>query len=346
MNESAITREGLRGAAPGSAATTGAHVPPGGGGPRRRQPGRAEPEFRSYYGQPVLNTPVWESPDIPGYLFLGGLAGAGAVVAAAAHVTGRRRLALASKIGAALAGQLSVAALVHDLGRPARFLYMLRTCKVTSPMNVGSWLLAGFVPAATAAAWSQATGRHRFLGAAATAGAAVLGPPVACYTAALVADTAVPAWHDGHREMPFVFAASAVSSAAGLGLAAAPVRETGPLVPLAVAGGAGEMLLLTVMRHRMGIVKEAYGSGRAKTHLRAAEALTATGTALVACCRGRQAAAAAGGLALLAGAALTRFGIFHAGLVSAADPRYTVLPQRDRLDRARAAHGPESGPPG
>ena len=32
-------------------------------------------EFTSYYGRPVIREPAWETPDIAGYLFLGGLAG-------------------------------------------------------------------------------------------------------------------------------------------------------------------------------------------------------------------------------------------------------------------------------
>src|SRR5207302_3463965 len=122
---------------------------------------------------------------------------------------GRPALARVAKAGAFGAGCLSVAGLIHDLGRPARFLNMMRMFKVTSPMSVGSWLLAGYIPAAGTAAASALTGRLPRIGAAATAGAALLGPAVAAYTAALIADTAVPAWHDGYREMPFVFAGSA-----------------------------------------------------------------------------------------------------------------------------------------
>ena len=99
--------------------------------------------FTSYYGKPILNQPVWQSPDIPGYLFLGGLAGGSSLLAAGAHLTGRPVLGKTAKAGAFAGGTLSVAALVHDLGRPARFLNMLRVFKVTSPMSVGSWLLAG-----------------------------------------------------------------------------------------------------------------------------------------------------------------------------------------------------------
>ena len=43
------------------------------------------------------------------------------------------------------------------------------------------------------------------------------------------------------------------------------------------------------------------------------------------------------GLALLAASALTRFGVFEAGLASAEDPRYTIEPQKNRLAARRAA---------
>ncbi len=48
-------------------------------------------------------------------------------------------------------------------------------------------------------------------------------------------------------------------------------------------------------------------------------------------------AAAVSGLALLAASALTRFGVFEAGLASARDPRYTIEPQKNRLAARRAA---------
>ncbi len=58
-------------------------------------------EFRSYYGRPVIKEPVWQEPDVPGYLFFGGLAGASSVLAAAAQLTGRPRLARAAKAAGA-----------------------------------------------------------------------------------------------------------------------------------------------------------------------------------------------------------------------------------------------------
>jgi formate-dependent nitrite reductase membrane component NrfD len=130
-------------------------------------------------------------------LFLGGLAGAGSVIAAGAQLTGRPVLTRTMKSGCAAAAGLSLAALVHDLGRPGRFLHMLRTVKPTSPMSIGSWLLSAYGPAAGVAGLSDLTGVAPAIGGAATVAAAAIGPAVASYTAALVANTAVPAWQTG-----------------------------------------------------------------------------------------------------------------------------------------------------
>lgn len=336
MNAGRVTNEGVEDTVPGREATTGVHVPPGRtGGPRRKRP-RDEPEFRSYYGLPIINKPVWTSPDIPGYLFLGGMAGAGALLGALSQATGRRRLATAMKVGAALGGQLSLLALVHDLGRRSRFINMLRVFKVTSPMSVGSWLLAGFVPAATVSAGSAVTGTFPLLGGMATVGAAVLGPPVATYTAALISDTAVPAWHDGHKVMPFVFVSSALSSAAGFGLAAAPAGETGVLRPLGAAAGVAEVALCKTMEQKMGIVGEAYHEGKAGTYMKVGKTLTVCGALLAVSSGKSRIRRTVAGAALFAGSACTRFGIFEAGMASAEDPRYTVVPQRQRLERRAA----------
>ncbi|MDQ3456389.1 MAG: polysulfide reductase, partial [Actinomycetota bacterium] len=59
-------------------------------------------------------------------------------------------------------------------------------------------------------------GRHPRLGRLAGAGATVLGPAMTTYTAVLLAATAVPGWHEAHRELPFVFARSALASAGGV----------------------------------------------------------------------------------------------------------------------------------
>ncbi|MFD7436376.1 NrfD/PsrC family molybdoenzyme membrane anchor subunit [Streptomyces sp. NPDC059861] len=343
MSGSDVTRNGMEGARPGRDALTGAQA-----GRRRRRRGEQamvpDAKFSSYYGKPILNKPTWKPLDIAGYLYLGGLAGASSLLAAGGQATGRPGLARAAKLGASGAISLSLAALVHDLGRPARFLHMLRVFKPTSPMNLGSWLLAGYAPLTFAAAATDVAGRYRIVGAAATGGAAALGPAVATYTAVLLSDTAVPSWHEGHREMPFVFAGSAATAAAGLALVCAPFRETGPARRLAVLGAGLELGAFRLMKRRMGLAAEPYEQGKQHWQLRAAEVLTAGGAALAAYAdsRGRASGRArlpamVAGAALLAGSAALRSGVFHAGVASAEDPKYTVVPQRERLEaRARS----------
>ncbi|MGE5286891.1 MAG: NrfD/PsrC family molybdoenzyme membrane anchor subunit [Micromonosporaceae bacterium] len=306
-------------------------------GRRGEQPMVPAAEFTSYYGRPVLKEPVWEAPDIPGYLFLGGLAGASSVLAVAAQIRGCPDLARSSKAGAAGAIGLSAAALMHDLGRPSRFTNMLRVFKPTSPMNVGSWLLAAYGPAAGAAALSAVTGRLRRAGLAASAGAAVLGPAVCTYTAALICDTAVPAWHEGHREMPYLFAGSAASAAGGLGLLTAPCEQAGPARRLAVLGAAAEITSAQLLTRRIGIAAEPYESGTSGAMFRASEVATACALGVAFLGRRRRLATAIAGATLLAASATTRFAIFRAGRVSARDPKYTIVPQRERLAERQAA---------
>ncbi|WP_210588633.1 NrfD/PsrC family molybdoenzyme membrane anchor subunit [Streptomyces sp. GESEQ-35] len=286
-------------------------------------------EFESYYGRPVIKPPSWSATDIAGYFFLGGLAGAGSVLAAAAQLTGHDRTATALKVSSLAAVSCSAAALVHDLGRPARFAHMLRVFKPTSPMSMGSWLLSAYGPLAGAAALTAVTGRLPKAGSAVTGGAAVLGPAVATYTAVLAADTAVPAWHGAHRELPYLFAASATAAAAGMALVTGPSAESAPARCAAVLAATAETAATRAAEQRLGMVAETYREGRAGTLLRAARVLTCAGAVGAALLGRHRPVAAASGLALLAGSACTRFGVFAAGVASAEDPKYTVVPQRE-----------------
>jgi hypothetical protein len=316
---------------PGRLATPGSAGSPG----RRRERSMVpDAQVRSYYGLPVINEPTWQAPDIAGYLFLGGLAGASSTLAAAAELSGRPRLARAGKVAALCAVGGSLYSLIHDLGRPERFLNMLRVFKVTSPMSVGTWILTGYGPQAGLAAATALTGWFPRLGRAATVGAGLLGPALATYTAVLVSDTAVPVWHDGYREMPFLFAGSAAASAAGLGLLAAPPAEAAPARRAALAGVAVEIAAAECMKRRLGPVAEPLTRGRSGRLLRLGQVLSVSG-ALLGQTAGRRdrLAAVAAGAALMAGSVCTRFGVFQAGMASARDPKYTVEPQRARLTR-------------
>jgi hypothetical protein len=117
-----------------------------------------------------------------------------------------------------------------------------------------------------------------------------------------------------------------------------PVRETGPAQKLAVLGVIGDVVAMKVMERRMDpIAAEPLHQGKAGTMLKWSERLALAG-GLGTLLGGRnRVAAAASGLALLTASALTRFGVFEAGLASAKDPRYTIEPQKNRLAARRAA---------
>jgi hypothetical protein len=343
MSTSDVTREGLRGVHPEREAVTGVRA--GRRGRHRGEQPRVDTGAGgSYYGLPVLNQITWKTADIGGYLYLGGLAGAASVLAGGAELTDRPVLARATRVTAFGAVGLSLAALVHDLGRPERFLHMLRVAKPSSPMNMGSWLLTAYGPVAGVAAAADVAGVLPRTRRATTLAAALLGPAVASYTAVLISDTAVPAWHDGYREMPFLFVGSGATAAAGLGLLAAPEHEAGPARRAALVGALLEVGAGRLMRWRLGMVAEPYERGRSGALVRAGEIGTA-GSTLAAQVVGRvggrrgRVASAACGVALMGSSALTRFGVFLAGKASAADPRYTVEPQRRRLAERRAERG-------
>jgi hypothetical protein len=296
-----------------------------------------EPEFESYYGRQIIKTPTWKTPDVPLYLFLGGMAGASAVLAEGAALTGNAALERVTRVVAASGAGLGTVFLVHDLGRPMRFLNMLRVVKVTSPLSVGSFILAPFSALSSAAAASHVTGRLPRLGRLAGLGAAAFGPPLVTYTAALFANTAVPAWHEAHRELPFVFAGSGASAAGGMAMLLVPAGDNRPARHLAIAGAAVELTAAELLRKRLGMLAEPYERGRSGMLMRTASRMTAGAAALsVLGGRSRLVSVACGATYVVA-SAMTRFGVFEAGLASARDPKYTVVPQRERLAAREAA---------
>jgi DMSO reductase anchor subunit len=179
------------------------------------------PPAISYYDLPLLKAPVW-TWEVPAYFFVGGAAGAAAALAAAAQVAGgdpavvkdARRIAAA---GAALSAPL----LIADLGRPERFLNMLRIFKPQSPMSVGAWTVAVFGAASTAA-WfaSEVASRTdvpvKLLGDVSGWVAGVSGLVMATYTGVLIGATTIPVWKEHVTVLPVHFGASALGSAVSL----------------------------------------------------------------------------------------------------------------------------------
>jgi hypothetical protein len=300
-----------------------------------------EPEFQSYYGKPILKQPTWKTPDVPLYLFLGGMAGGSALLAEGGALTGRHDLEKVARLAAAAGATAGTVALVHDLGRPERFLNMLRVLKVTSPLSVGSFILAPFASFASAAAASQVTGVLPRLGRLAGLGAAAFGPPLATYTAALVTNTAVPAWHEAYREMPFLFAGSGAQAAGGVAMVFVNRDQAAPARRMALAGAAVDLVAAERITKK-GLVAEPYREGTPGTLMKAARNATITASAinLVAGRRSRFLSALAG-LTYIGASIATRFGVFEAGRASARDPKYVVVPQRERLAARQATRQAE-----
>ena len=324
----------------------------GAGGGRRRKNRAEEPmvpdaTFTSYYGRPVVKAAPWHH-DIPAYLFFGGLAAGSSLLSAGADLSNRPILRRSGRIAALGSLTISMLALVHDLGRPARFVNMLRVMKPTSPMSVGTWILTAYGPGAAVAGAAEVAkllpvdfgvlGRLlQWVARPAGIAAAGVAPGVAAYTAVLLTDTATPAWHDAHRELPFVFVSSAAAASGGFGMLTAPLSESGPARRLAVAGAVAELAIEHRMEQSMGLSAEALHNGTPGTLMRASKALTAAGALGAVVFGGRsRVGAAVSGVALMAGSVCTRFGVFEAGQESARDPKYTVIPQRERVEKRRA----------
>lgn len=316
----------------------------------REMPMVPEAEFSSYYDRPVVKPPPWESP-IGAYLFLGGVAGGSSLLAVGAQFLGNEKLRRNSRFAAIGAAGAGAIALIADLGRPERFLNMFRTFKVTSPMSVGSWILGAFSAGAGIAAVAEvdrATKRRLPLGplrrvlkfAERPAGvvSAAFAAPLAAYTGVLLSDTANPTWNGAKEDLPFVFVSSASLAAGGLGMITTPVEDARPARGLAVVGSAAELVASEVMERRMDpVAAEPLHEGDPGKMLKWSKRLAAVG-GVAALIGGRsRPVAIVSGVALLTASALTRFGVLHAGLRSTENPRYTIEPQKRRLEARRRA---------
>jgi formate-dependent nitrite reductase membrane component NrfD len=293
-----------------------------------------EPEADSYYGRPILKEPVW-TWEIPTYFFFGGLAGASSTLSLAARLAGNHRLARATVYIGAAGDAVSPVLLISDLGRPERFLNMFRLFKVTSPMSVGSWVLGASGTANGFAAVSEQLGIFPRLRVVAETVSAALGPLLASYTGSLIADTAIPAWHEARRELPFAFAGSSASTAGAAAMLAVPPEEAGPARRLLFLGTMLEGASMVIAERRLGVVGEPYRTGPAGALARTAKGLSLAGAAVTALAGRRKAGAVAGATLVLAGGMCLRWAVYKAGFQSARDPRYTVAPQRRRLESAQ-----------
>ena len=288
---------------------------------------------------PVLHRSVW-SWEVPIYFWFGGVASGAAFSALAADLAGdewtariARRVALAAVLPAP-------PLLVADLGRPGRFLNMLRIFKPRSPMNLGAWCLAGFSVTGAGAVAADLLGRRR-TGKGLGAVQALLGSYLGSYTGVLLATTAVPVWARSRTFLGPIFVATATATGAAttrLTLAAAGQPEDDPShVALAhVEAGAilAELILSTVNERRLGRAGAATSDGAPAVLFRAAKALVAGGLVLPPVARRRGAGRAAQNVAsilYLAGGLAFRVAWVQAGRASALDDEAVALMARGRV---------------
>jgi formate-dependent nitrite reductase membrane component NrfD len=178
---------------------------------------KASPET-GYYGIHLLKEPQW-TWEIPIYFFVGGAAGAAALIGGLAKLTGKdERLSRDARLVAAGGAIVSSGLLISDLGRPVRFLNMLRVFKIQSPMSVGAWVLALFGSSSGAAAFAQLVDDRfgvrsiRVVGNVAEGFAAVMGLPLATYTGVLIGATVIPAWNHNVTTLPIHFGMSGLGA--------------------------------------------------------------------------------------------------------------------------------------
>lgn len=203
---------------------------------------------QGYYGLPLLKPPVW-TWEVPAYFFVGGAAGAAAAVGAVAHALGADPALVRDARWIAAAGAVaSPPLLVSDLGRPERFLNMLRVFKIQSPMSVGAWTLAAFSTAAGAAAFADLVDRRfegrlpvRVVGDAAEALSAATGLALSTYTGVLIGATAIPVWSRHVHLLPAHFGASGLGTA--VSLLELLGHRTRALNRLAIGAAAAETLM-------------------------------------------------------------------------------------------------------
>lgn len=290
----------------------------------------------SYYGLPVLKRPVW-TWEVPLYFFIGGVSGISACMAFAAQLFQKDPALQRMLLWMALAGGIICPVLlIADLGRPSRFLNMLRVFKPQSPMSLGAWI----VSASGAGAFLAVAGNELILHGLATEPiislkwvglslGAIAGLLLASYTAVLIGATAIPVWSHNRTLLPAHFLIS------GLGGSAAILELLGFLIPvtqfLGFCASGLETLLGFIFEVRRSPVNAPLHHGKVSILFRIAGVLDGPLALVIRIAfggnpGGRWTAA----ICFLVGALLSRYAWILAGRVSADDPEGLFRVQRDQ----------------
>jgi formate-dependent nitrite reductase membrane component NrfD len=283
---------------------------------------------KGYYGIPLLKEPQW-TKEVPLYFFAGGTAGAAAVIASIArHFSGAEDLARSARWMAAAGALISPALLTSDLGKPSRFLNMLRVFKLQSPMSVGAWTLTAFSSAAAAAAFAgfvreKISDRWPIVVVenASEMLAAATGLVMSSYTGVLIGATVIPVWNENIGTLPIHFAASGMNSSVSI-LELMGHDDSRALNMLGIAASAYETVEGAVIESRQDRVNRPLKQGKSGLIVRLGGVLSGPvplllrlGYAITGNKKMRRAAA----VCSIAGSLLTRFGWVEAGKASARD---------------------------
>ena len=292
----------------------------------------------TYYDRPMLKQPVW-SIDVPIYYFLGGTAGAALTLGAAIQLVsprGRhplRRLSAICHWTGIIGSTAGAAFLIHDLGRPSRFLYMMRVFRPTSPMNVGVWILSGAAP--TAIATGLLVNRRGLLGTRGEATgylSGIFGAALAGYTGVLISNSAIPIWQEARRWVPAMFMASSAAAAASVIDVISQSERTGVVTHIfGTAGRIAEIAAARMVEHAASAIpkiREPLDRGGTALLWRAATGLTAASLAASFLPVSRRKTRMLAGLLGIAGSLCLRFAVHYISNASARDPRASFQQQR------------------
>lgn len=313
----------------------------------------------AYAGVPILNRPLWHG-EIAAYFYLGGISSGAFVLGALADLAGERWHNLAQTAYAASFVTMVPCAplLIHDLGKPSRFHHMMRIFKPSSPMNLGVWVLlahSGFVTLQAARVLGEwdalpvagAVARHlpaKALGAVGLPAALALGG----YSGVLLGTTSVPLWSRSPLLGGLFMSSAMASGSAAVALASLlshrdTEAEHAPLAAIGVAAGVAELALVGGYLATSGDVAAPLQTGADGALLRGAAFAAVAAIALELAgarshrARGLFSAMAAG--ATLAGSAMLRWAVVHAGSTSAGDRDANLSSMR------QTARNPGWGPP-
>ena len=332
-------------------------------------PGQGTPwDGPTYYGRSQLKAAPFNNWVVGGYIFLGGLSGAAALLSAIAERARGREAEPTTRRGrflSMLAPTLGAGLLVYDLHTPQRFYNMLRLAKPTSPMSIGTWILMSFsafstlgTMAAEASRWLPRFSWLRRTARATQVPAAVAGVGMTTYTAALLSATSTPLWAAAPQSMAVRFGSSSLAA----GAAALAMGHTGrmgrTLDKVALLALAADLAATCVSHNtyrRTGVAPALEGDwGRVeKLGVTGMGTLLPMGLYAASLARGRSPALSTlAGIATLAGSAMLRVSIMAAGDESANRPevsfRFTQprnLPKRRSRWFLRPAKAREVPPP-